>query len=102
MAQSKASGGARPKDMRRTLRTFVGYMGHARFHMLAVALLVTVAGAGNLAGTYMIKPVVNRIAAGDVAGFTADVVATATIYAVAVAAAGHGARGAAHRVRHPP
>lgn len=87
MAQSKASGGARPKDMRRTLRTFVGYMGHARFHMLAVALLVSVAGAGNLAGTYMIKPVVNRIAAGDVAGFTADVVATTTIYAVAVAAA---------------
>ena len=87
MAQSKASGGARPKDMRRTMRTFVGYMGHAKFHMLAVAVLVTVAGAGNLAGTYMIKPVVNRIAAGDVAGFTADVAATAAIYAVAVAAA---------------
>ena len=87
MAQSKASGGARPKDMRRTVRTFVGYMGHAKFHMLAVAVLVTVAGAGNLAGTYMIKPVVNRIASGDVAGFTADVVATAAIYAVAVAAA---------------
>ncbi|MCI6681937.1 MAG: ABC transporter ATP-binding protein, partial [Parafannyhessea umbonata] len=87
MAQSKASGGARPKNMRRTLRTFVGYMGHAKFHMLAVAVLVTVAGAGNLAGTYMIKPVVNRIAAGDVAGFTADVVATAAIYAAAVAAA---------------
>ena len=66
MAQSKASGGARPKDMRRTVRTFVGYMGHAKFHMLAVAVLVTVAGAGNLAGTYMIKPVVNRIASGDV------------------------------------
>ena len=79
MAQSKASGGARPKDMRRTMRTFVGYMGHAKFHMLAVAVLVTVAGAGNLAGTYMIKPVVNRIAAGDVAGFTEDVAATAAM-----------------------
>ena len=100
MAQSKASGGARPKDMRRTVRTFVGYMGHAKFHMLAVAVLVTVAGAGNLAGTYMIKPVVDRIASGDVAGFTADVAATAAIYAVAVAAALAYTQGMVHAAQH--
>lgn len=87
MAQSKASGGARPQNMRHTLRRFVSYMGHAKFHMLAVAVLVTLAGVGNLAGTYMIKPVVNRIAAGDMAGFSADVAITAAIYGVAVLSA---------------
>ena len=87
MAQSKASGGARPQNMRHTLRRFVFYMGHAKFHMLAVAVLVTLAGVGNLAGTYMIKPVVNRIAAGDMAGFSADVAITAAIYGVAVLSA---------------
>ena len=87
MAQSKASGGARPQNMRHTLRGFVSYMGHAKFHMLAVAVLVTLAGVGNLAGTYMIKPVVNRIAAGDMAGFSADVAITAAIYGVAVLSA---------------
>lgn len=87
MAQSKASGGARPQNMRHTLRRFVSYMGHAKFHMLAVAVLVTLAGVGNLAGTYMIKPVVNRIAAGDMAGFSADMAITAAIYGVAVLSA---------------
>ena len=87
MAQSKASGGARPQNMRHTLRRFVSYMGHAKFHMLAVAVLVTLAGVGNLAGTYMIKPVVNRVSAGDMAGFTTDVAITAAIYGVAVLSA---------------
>ncbi len=38
-----ASGAARPRNMRHTLRRFVSYMGHAKFHMLAVTILV---GAG--------------------------------------------------------
>jgi ATP-binding cassette, subfamily B, multidrug efflux pump len=87
MAQSKASGAARPRNMRHTLRRFVSYMGHAKFHMLAVTTLVTLAGAGNLAGTYMIKPVVNRVAAGDMRGFVSTVALTAAIYGVAVLSA---------------
>ncbi len=87
MAQSKASGAARPRNMRHTLRRFVSYMGHAKFHMLAVTILVTLAGAGNLAGTYMIKPVVNRVAAGDMRGFVSTVALTAAIYGVAVLSA---------------
>jgi ATP-binding cassette subfamily B protein len=73
--------------MRHTLRRFVSYMGHAKFHMLAVTILVTLAGAGNLAGTYMIKPVVNRVAAGDMRGFVSTVALTAAIYGVAVLSA---------------
>jgi len=62
-------------------------MGHAKMQMLAVAVLVTIAGAGNLFGTYMIKPVVNAVAAGEYGRFVNLVVLTAVIYALGVASA---------------
>ena len=62
-------------------------MGHAKMQMLAVAVLVTIAGAGNLFGTYMIKPVVNAVAAGEYGCFVNLVVLTAVIYALGVASA---------------
>ena len=78
---------ARPKNLRHTLRILLGYMGHAKMQMLAVAVLVTIAGAGNLFGTYMIKPVVNAVAAGEYGRFVNLVVLTAVIYALGVASA---------------
>ena len=82
-------GGApkRPKDLGRTLRTLLAYMGHARFQLLAVAVLVTLSGGANLAGTYMIKPVVSAVGQGDYQRFVRLVAATAVIYAVGVASA---------------
>jgi len=79
-------GGApkRPKDLRRTLRTFFAYLGHARLSLLVVAVLVTASGAANLVGTYMIKPVVDALAAGDVGAFMRCVELTAVIYAVGI------------------
>lgn len=79
-------GGApkRPKDLRRTLRTFFAYLGHARLSLLVVAVLVTASGAANLVGTYMIKPIVNALAVGDVGAFMRYVELTAAIYAVGV------------------
>ena len=84
-----AKGGApkRPKDLRRTLRTLLAYMGHAKYRLFVVAVLVTLSGGANLAGTYMIKPVVNAVGQGDYQGFVRLVVATAIIYAVGVASA---------------
>ena len=38
---------ARPENLRHTLRILLGYMGHAKMQMLAVAVLVTIAGAGS-------------------------------------------------------
>lgn len=78
--------GARPKNLRRTLRALLSYMGHARWQLLVVALLVCVSGSANLVGTYMIKPVVNAATTGDEAGFAHVVALTATIYATGVAA----------------
>ena len=82
-------GGApsRPRNMRHTLRVLLDYMGHARTRLAVVAVLVTVSGLANLLGTYMIKPVVNAVGAGDFARFSRLVALTACIYAVGVASA---------------
>jgi ATP-binding cassette subfamily B protein len=53
---------------------------------LAVAVLVCVTGGANLAGTYMIKPVVDAVGAGDWTRFVHLVALTAAIYAAGVAA----------------
>ena len=83
----KGGAPARPHDTRATLRSLVSYMGHAKFQMLAVAVLVTLSGTANLVGTYMIKPVVNAVGRGDYQRFVYLVAATAAIYAVGVASA---------------
>lgn len=82
-------GGApkRPENLKHTLRMFLGYMGHAKLQLLAVAVLVTIAGLANLLGTYMIKPVVNAVAAGETKRFVHLVALTALIYAAGVASA---------------
>ena len=77
---------AGPKDLRHTLRRFLSYLGHARWQLLAVAVLVCVTGGANLAGTYMIKPVVDAVGAGDWSRFVHLVAITAAIYAAGVAA----------------
>ena len=77
---------AGPKDLRHTLRRFLSYLGHARWQLLAVAVLVCVTGGANLAGTYMIKPVVDAVGTGDWTRFVHLVALTATIYAAGVVA----------------
>lgn len=77
---------AGPKDLRHTLRRFIAYLGHARWQLLAVAVLVCAAGGANLAGTYMIKPVVDAVGAGDWTRFAHLVALTAAIYATGVVA----------------
>ena len=78
---------SRPHDLLATLRRLLAYMSHARWLMLAVAVLVTVAGLASLLGTYMIKPIVNAVGAGDADALVRGVALTAVIYAVGVASA---------------
>ena len=82
-------GGApkRPQDLGRTLRSLLSYMGHAKWSLLAVGVLVCVSGGANLAGTYMIKPVVNAVGQGDYQRFVHLIAVTAAIYAAGVASA---------------
>ena len=82
-------GGAprRPQDLGRTLRSLLSYMGHAKWRLLAVGVLVCVSGGANLAGTYMIKPVVNAVGQGDYQRFVHLIAMTAAIYAAGVVSA---------------
>ena len=59
--------GKKPKHFWSTFRTLLAYMGRHKFLFLAVAVLVTISALGNLLGTYMIRPVVNSVGAGDAA-----------------------------------
>ncbi|MCC2259377.1 ABC transporter ATP-binding protein [Intestinimonas aquisgranensis] len=72
--------GKKPKDLGYTLRTLMSYMGRHRYLLLVVAVLVTVSALCNLLGTYMIRPVVNGLAAGGVKALLRGVALTACIY----------------------
>ena len=87
MPSRQSAAPARPKTLLSTLRSLLAYMSHARWMLLVVAVLVTVAGLANLLGTYMIKPIVNAVGEGDYEAFVRGVAATALIYALGVASA---------------
>ena len=70
----------KPKHLWHTLRTLLSYMGRHKFLLLAVAVLVTISALANLLGTYMIRPVVNTLTAGDAAALVRGVILTAVIY----------------------
>ncbi|MGN8895367.1 ABC transporter ATP-binding protein [Flavonifractor sp. HCP28S3_F3] len=77
----------KPKHLRYTLRTFLSYLGRHKFLLLAVAVLVSVSAMANLLGTYMIRPVVNSLAAGNWDDLVYGVILTAGIYIVGVLSA---------------
>ena len=60
----KTAAQARPADLKRTVRRLLSYMGHAKFSLLAVGVLASVAAIASLAGTYMVRPIVNGLATG--------------------------------------
>ena len=72
--------GKRPQNLGHTLRTLLSYLGRHKLLLLAVAALVTVSALANLLGTYMIRPVVNSLAGGDIRALTLGVAVTAGIY----------------------
>lgn len=77
----------KPKHLRYTLRTFLSYLGRHKFLLLVVAVLVSVSAMANLLGTYMIRPVVNSLAAGNWDDLVYGVILTAGIYIVGVLSA---------------
>ena len=80
--------GKRPKNLKRTVGKLMGYMGNHKFLLLLAAVLVSVSALAGLAGTYMLKPIVNQyIVPGDTEGLFRAVVFTGIIYLCGVAAA---------------
>lgn len=78
----------RPENLKKTFASLLSYMGRHRFLLLIVAILVTISALGNLLGTYMLKPLVNRyIVPGDMKGLIFGVAVTACIYGIGVLSA---------------
>ena len=77
----------KPKHLRYTLRTFLSYLGRHKLLLLVVAVLVSISAIANLLGTYMIRPVVNSLAAGSWNDLVFGVALTAGIYIVGVLSA---------------
>ena len=69
--------GKRPKDLRFTVKSLLSYMGRHKFLLGAVAVLVAFSASANLLGTYMIRPVVNSLATGDISALAKGVLLTA-------------------------
>lgn len=73
--------------MQHTLWIFVSYLGRHKFMLLIVSILVTVSALANLLGTYMIRPVVNNLANGDLHSLAIGVLVAAGIFAIGALAA---------------
>ena len=86
-AMPKTSAQARPANLGQTLRRLLRYMGHAKFSLLAVGVLASVAAIASLAGTYMVRPIVNGLSTGGEELLTKQVLFTAAIYAAGVLSA---------------
>ena len=73
--------------MKKTVGFFLSYMGKHRKLLLIVAVLVSVSALANLLGTYMIRPVVNGLAGGNILTLLKGVLLTAAIFSIGVVAA---------------
>ena len=76
--------GKKPKDLEYTVRALLSYLGRHRLVMTAVVVLACVSALANLLGTYMIRPVVNSLAGGQMRDLLGGVAMTAVIYIVGV------------------
>ena len=84
---ARAYSGKKPKNLKHTLRVFPSYLGRHKKMLAVVAVLVTISAGANLLGTYMIRPVVNGLADGDVHTLLRGVLITALIFGCGALAA---------------
>lgn len=84
---ARAYSGKKPKNLKHTLRVFLSYLGRHKKMLAVVAVLVTISAGANLLGTYMIRPVVNGLADGDVHTLLCGVLITALVFGCGALAA---------------
>lgn len=80
--------GGKPKDAKKALKRIFSYMKEDRLKIVLVLFLVILGTAASLAGSYMLRPVINSLtgADGSVEKLFVSVLVMAAIYLVAVAA----------------
>lgn len=77
----------KPENIQRTLKLLSRYLARHKFTLLAVALLVILSSAANIAGTYLFKPLINEyIIPRDFRGLVWALLAMAVMYFTGVAA----------------
>ena len=80
----------KPKEMKKTIGRLMGYLSADRSKMILALVCVVVNTAANLAGSYMLRPIINTYIApvdgsrGDAAGLARALVVMACVYAVGI------------------
>ena len=78
---ARYTGYKRPENTGKALRELLRYMGHYRWFLALVALLVCVSTGANVAGTYLLRPVINNyILPGDVRGLVTALAGMGVMY----------------------
>ena len=88
-----ARGGGKPKNSKETVKRLLSYLEKDKMWMGAAFLCVIVSTLTNLAGSYMLRPIINRYivpldgSRGDVVGLFRSLCVMGAVYLVSVAAA---------------
>ena len=78
---AKYVGYKRPKDTKKTIKHLLVYLGLHKWSFVLVAVLVFISAGANIAGTYLLKPVINKfIIPGDMTGLVHAVIAMGVMY----------------------
>lgn len=87
----KKPGPPKPKNMKKTLKTLMSYLGKYKLQLAIVMILIVVNSFAMIAGSYFLKPLVNNyILPGDFAGLAKMLVLLGTIFGLgAIAAYGY-------------
>ena len=77
----KPVGRAKPKDAKKALMHLLTYIGHHKRSMVVIAVLVCISAVSSIAGTYLLKPVINDyIVPGDIPGLIRMILFMGLIY----------------------
>ena len=86
-------GGAKPKDVKKTIRRLLSYIGEQKLLLVAVAFCVIISSGASIAGTYLLKPALNQYIIPligqenpDLGGFLSLLLTMALIYILGVVA----------------
>ena len=84
----KKPGPPKPKNMKKTLKTLMSYLGKYKLQLAIVMILIVINSFAMIAGSYFLKPLVNNyILPGDFAGLAKMLVLLGTIFGLGVIAA---------------
>ncbi len=86
-ARARAMGGGKPKSSKNTIKRLLSYLGKHKIMLIGAVILVIVRSVSNIAGSYMLRPIINNyIAKGKLEGFLYALGVLLSIYLVCIIA----------------